>query len=85
MLQRCLIVLVFTIICHIEKCELLTIDIGHNKDQLRTRKATRLKKLKNDASARPSNIASSLCDLAFCPLEPQSGLFHAFATSTAWT
>ena len=40
-------------------------DIGHTKEQTRIRKATRLKGLKNDASARPSNIASSSCDLDF--------------------
>ena len=63
LLQRRLILLLFTIICHIEKSELLKIDIGHIKDQTRTRKVTLLKGLKNDASARPSNIASSSCDL----------------------
>jgi len=44
-----------------------------------TRKATRPEGVENDASARPPNLSSVLCDLDLWHPDPQSWSFHALA------
>jgi len=74
---------VFTVIWNTEhrNCEQLKMYIKYIKNQTRTRKATRLKGIKNDWCLRQASKSTFdlVYDLDLWPPDPQSGLFYAFS------